>query len=185
MKNEYKELLEQFRRYSETQESRAILFVKRHLKQANDKYWVNILKSRELDRYPALKPGADGKKDEGPFFGFVRCELYPRRTKPDYPPRRKYQSDGAYVTICRALTWEAAHDDIEHLSMRGYKGPIYEIFAELKPIKGAGLFVPDAPPEIQALAKNPNDRTDPLWDEAVRYLAATEKFRIRGIRRAR
>jgi len=31
-------------------------------------------------------------------------------------------------------------------------------------------FRDDAPPEIKALAKNLNDRTNPLWDRAMKYV---------------
>ena len=185
MTETYKELLKQYREYSETEESRAILFVKQHLKQANNQVWIDILKSRELDYWPNLKANSNKTQDKGPFFAFVRCELYPRKTQPKYPPKRKDQSPGDYISLCRAITWEAAHQDIEKLSWRGYKGPVYEIFGRVQPIKSATLFVPDAPPEIQALAANPNDRTDPLWDKAFRYLTAKEEFRISGVRRVR
>ena len=183
MDNKYKQLLEQFRRYTQTEESRAILFVKKHLKQADNTVWVNILKCREANFYPSLKPDSD--KDKGPFFEFIRCELYPRKTQPKYPPKRKNQTPEDYVNLCRAITWEAAHNDIDDLAARGYYGPVYEIFGQVKAIPGATLFRPDAPPEIQALAANPNDRTDPLWDEAIKYLAAREEFKIMNIRRAK
>ena len=35
-------------------------------------------------------------------------------------------------------------------------------------------FRDGTPPEIMALAANPNDRTDPLWERAVSYLVGPE-----------
>ena len=37
-----------------------------------------------------------------------------------------------------------------------------------------GYFRDDAPEEIKALAKNLNDRTNPLWDRAMQYINEPE-----------
>ena len=37
-----------------------------------------------------------------------------------------------------------------------------------------GYFRDDAPDEIKALAKNLNDRTNPLWDRAMQYINEPE-----------
>jgi hypothetical protein len=36
------------------------------------------------------------------------------------------------------------------------------------------FFRDDAPPEIRALAENLNDRTNPLWDVALKYAVRPE-----------
>ncbi|MDE7243324.1 MAG: hypothetical protein K2O18_05005 [Oscillospiraceae bacterium] len=181
--------------YARSPEAFAVLFAKKHLKQAGDGVWVDILD------YDA--PG--GYRIERLRFRRVECELFPRRTKPKYPLRRNFDSESEYVMACRAVTWEAACRDIGNQRLAGYHGRRYRIDGVCYPADRhvSRIAVPDpetyfiesAPEEIKALAKDLNNRTDPLWDRAMRYVRPEYLgqpvdsdddgyvFRIRGIRR--
>ena len=114
-------------------------------------------------------------------FRFVVGGLFKRKIQPKYPPRSDYTVNGkfderAYYLITRAITWEAAHTDIEQQKEKR----IAPVKFELQGVsydKNAGnknFFRDDAPPEIKALANNLQDRTNPLWDRALQYANAPE-----------
>ena len=80
---------------------------------------------------------------------------------------------GKYSRDNRYITWVTARTDIDNQRSKGIKGPRYEIVGRL--VKAKSRFVDDAPAEIKALEKNPNDKTNPLWDIAVKkYMRESE-----------
>ena len=166
--------IKKYLEYANSAEARAVLFVKKHLKQADNTVWVDI-----LDCYAPA-----GYETEKLMFKYVSCELFPRKTTPRYPHRSQFKDEYDYITECRAITWETARKDINMLSLRGYIGRKYKIsgvsypkYPNLKPGRTMikpdpdKFFVESAPPEIKALAKNLNDRTDPLWEKAMQYIS--------------
>lgn len=164
--------------YARTPEAYAVLFVKKYLDRADSRFWIDILNCDA----PA------GYDYEHLMFKSVTCELFPRKHVPVYPPRRAFQSEHDYVTTCRALTWEAATGDIAILRRHGYHGAKYRIDGvsfpkhksrlHLEPPDPATFFVDGAPPEIKALANNLSDRTDPLWDKAMRYVRGAAPYNM-------
>ena len=157
-------LLEKYREYANTEEAFAVLFVKKHLTQAKG-HWVDIVDCRRYEM-----------SSDDLHFRFVIGGLYKRKIQPRYPSKSAYTIDGkfderGYYLMVRAITWEVAHKDIKqqksmNVASRKFKitGVSYD-----KNRSNKDFFRKDAPPEIKALANNLNDRTNPLWDEALQY----------------
>ena len=164
-----KSLIEKYKKYSTTAESFAVLFVKKYLRAAENK-WIDILNFR-TDFYD------DAKELE---FEYVVCELFPKEIKPEYPPRKNFKKEEDYILACRAITWETAHADIDDQRAKGIQGVKYSLRGKKVPVKNPNYtgeyFTKDAPEEIKALAKNLNDTTDPLWDIAIKYVNHEEKY---------
>jgi hypothetical protein len=162
-------LLKKYLEYANSDEAFAVLFVKKHLVQAKG-HWVDIADCR---RYEI--------SSDNMHFRFVVGSLYQRKIHPHYPPKSAYTVDGnfnerEYYLRARAITWETAHKDIEQQKSKGMvcrkfkiTGVIYDKHRDNK-----HFFRDDAPPEIRALAENLNDRTNPLWDVALKYAVRPE-----------
>ena len=95
------ELIEKYKRYAESPEAFAVLFVKKYLRAAAGK-WVDIIDFEEGEFNNIWKLE----------FKSVRCELFPRKIRPKYPPKKNFYDEESYIIACRAITWEAAHRDI-------------------------------------------------------------------------
>lgn len=133
------------------------------------------------------------------MFKSVTCELFPRKTTPKYPSRNEFADKYDYLTACRAITWKTANRDISMLRRRNYIGRRYQIcgvsypdarqYKILSELNRKNFFIASAPPKIKKLAKNLNDRTDPLWDIALQYINPNYSepsryvFKITGIKR--
>jgi hypothetical protein len=101
------ELLKKYLEYAKSEESRAVLFVKKHLAQAKG-HWIDIVDCQRYEMY----------SDELLHFRFVLGGLYKRKIQPQYPSKSIYTIDGKfderrYYLMVRAITWETAHRDIE------------------------------------------------------------------------
>lgn len=171
-KNEHLRLLEKYKEYANTEESRAVIFIKEHLSEESQGHWVDI---KDCESY---------KWSDNKFhFRFVKGALYKRKLKPKYPPKSEFTFNGKfdderYYQIVRAITWETAHRDIEQQKMQGVK-PVkkFEIMGVCYDKNRTNAFFrADAPPEIQALANNLSDRTNPLWDKAMKYMADEPEY---------
>lgn len=98
------------------------------------------------------------------------------KIRQQYPAKSTYTIDGKfderrYYLAIRAITWEAAHKDIERQKSKNVAPRKFKITGVSydKNRKNKNFFREDAPPEIKALANNLHDRTNPLWDKALRY----------------
>ena len=158
-------LLKKYQEYANTEESFAVLFVKKHLTQAKGR-WVDIIDTRRYSESPNKL-----------HFRFVIGGLYKRKIQPQYPSKSICTVNGIfdeqqYYLAVRAITWEAAHRDIEQQKLKNIKPRKFKITGVSydKNRSSKNFFRKNAPPEIKALAKNINDRTDPLWDIALRYV---------------
>lgn len=162
-------LLKRYRKYANSEEAFAVLFVKKHLAQAKG-HWVDITNCRCYEM-----------SHDKMHFRFVFGGLFKRKIHPKYPPRSDYTINGkfderAYYLMTRAITWETAHKDIEQQKA----SRVLPLKFEIKGVsydKNAGntaFFRDDAPPEIKALASNLQDRTNPLWDRALQYAIKPE-----------
>lgn len=154
--------LEKYLQYASSEEAYAVLFVKKYLDQAEG-MWVDIIDMWYPYHY----------EPNTLQFKKVICEVFPRTIKPKYPPKSDFQNDEDYYLVCRAITYDVAHKDIETQRAKGVHGKKYEIegvryFDNKK--KKPPFFIAAAPKEIKALAKNLNDRTNPLWDTAWKYV---------------
>jgi hypothetical protein len=173
-----KKLLEKYREYAASEESKAILFVKQNLKASKNK-WIDIIECFRPNGY------IDYYNDDCNFKRVV-CELFDRHDHPKYPKKEEKMSDKNYYLICRAITWETANNDIMKQRERGVEGPTYEIKGKKTPKKNKSIFVEDAPDEIKELEKDLNDFTSPLWNKAHKYLnpdADAYEFKITSVRR--
>ena len=162
-------LLKRYLEYASTEEAFAVLFVKKHLSKAKGN-WIDIVECRRYEMSP-----------DDLHFRFVVGGLFRRRIQPQYPPKSEYTIDGKfkereYYLMARAITWETAHRDIEQQKAKKVTPVRFKITGVSYPkIRGPhNYFRDDAPPEIMALAKNLNDRTDPLWDRAMQYVDKQE-----------
>ncbi|OJY94904.1 MAG: hypothetical protein BGP25_06985 [Lysobacterales bacterium 63-13] len=162
-------LLKRYRQYASTEEAFAVLLVKKHLAQSKG-YWVDVVNSRRFEM-----------SSDSMHFRFVVGSLFKRKIHPKYPPRSDFTINGrfderAYYLMTRALTWEAAHTDIEQQKAK----QVSPLRFEIKGVRydknegSKGYFRNDAPPEIKSLEKNLLDRTNPLWDVADQFLNGPE-----------
>lgn len=183
-KAKWREYLE----YARSGKAKAIAFVRKNLKHANDSKWVDILEFRELYANDELKPESNQiKKPKGLCYGFIKCSLYPKKSEPCYPSRKHFESDEQYISICRYITWATANGDIKLLKSRKYIPPTYIIHGKLLLVSSPDtFFVPGTPPEILELLDNFYDRTNPLWDKAVHYISRPiYEYQIIGIKRVK
>ena len=162
-------LLKRYIEYAKTDEALAVLFVKKHLARAKG-HWVDIDECRRYEM-----------SSDNLHFRFVVGGLYKRKVQPQYPPKSEYTIDGIfnereYSSMTRAITWETAHKDIEQQKSKRITPVKFEITGVSYPkIRHEdNYFRDDAPPEIKALAKSLNDRTNPLWDKAMQYVDEQE-----------
>jgi hypothetical protein len=157
-------LLKKYLEYANTEESFAVLFVKKHLAQAKE-HWVDIVDCRRYEM-----------SSDNLHFRFVVGGLYKRKIKPLYPSKSAYTINGkfderGYYLMVRAITWETAHKDIEQHKSKNIAPRKFKItgISYDKNRSKKDFVREDAPPEIKALANNLNDRTNPLWDRAWQY----------------
>lgn len=171
-------LLARYRKYASTDEAFAVLFVKVHLPQAKG-HWVDALDFRRYEKSP-----------DRLHFRFVVGLLYKRMLHPKYPPKSAYVANGqfdedSYYMMTRALTWEAAHKDMEQQKAAKIRPLEFEVTGVSydRNRGNSNFFRDDAPAEIKALAANLYDRTDPLWGKAMKYAKAPDF--VYEIRKAR
>lgn len=171
-------LLQRYREYASSEEAFAVLLVKKHLAQAKG-HWVDVVNCRRYEMSP-----------DNMHFRFVVGGLFKRILRPKYPPKSAYTVNGkfdehSYYLMTRAITWEAAHTDIEQQKAKFIHPLKFEIkgVSYNKNVGSKGFFGDDTPPEIKALANNLQDRTNPLWDRAFQY-ANSPKF-VYEVRQAR
>lgn len=162
-------LLKRYQEYANSAEAFAVIFVKMHLRQARG-HWVDPVDFRRYEMSP-----------DSLHFRFVTGALYQRRMKPTYPPKSEFTANGffdevGYMAVSRAITWDVAHRDIEGQKSAGIVGVKFEVAGVSydRNRGGTSFFRDDAPAEIKALARNLQDRTDPLWDHALKYARAPE-----------
>ncbi|MBQ7704239.1 MAG: hypothetical protein IJT73_02240 [Selenomonadaceae bacterium] len=162
-------MVEKYKHYCRTEESYAVLFVKKYLRAAEDK-WIDIV-DFEVGRY--------NNAHELEFQSVV-CELFPKNLKPKYPPKKMFEAEADYTLACRAITWQTAHKDIEEQREKNIQGSKYVLrgirVKIANPNYTGEYFIKDAPEEIKALAKNLNDKTDPLWDIAIKYINNEKEY---------
>lgn len=174
-----KDLLRLYLEYARTEEAFAVLFCKKYLSKSKG-HWIDII---DCDNYHL--------SDDPLHFKYVVCGLYKRRLKPAYPSKSEFYEDGKfnehlYYQMIRAITWEAAHRDIEQQKNKKVAPTKFKITGVSydKNRGNKNFFRDDAPTEIKALANNLYDRTNPLWDEALSYCNKPEfVYKICNIRR--
>lgn len=172
-----KKLINKYRKYAATEEAFAVLFVKKHLRKAQG-HWVDITDSRQYEM-----------SDDNLHFRYVHGGLFKRRIKPKYPPKSDFMVNGkfdehTYTLMVRAITWETAHRDIEQQKSKRVRPLNFKITGvSYDKNKGQkGYFRDDAPPEIKALEQNLSNRTNPLWDRAMKYVKEPEfVFKIKSV----
>ncbi|WP_265467750.1 hypothetical protein, partial [Aeromonas salmonicida] len=158
-------LIKRYLKYANSEEALAVLFVKKHLIKAKG-HWIDI------DNFRRYEMSMDKM-----HFRFVTGGLYIRKIKPKYPLKSEYTVNGKfdedrYYLIVRAITWETAHKDIEQQKAKNISIPNFRITGVSYEINrdSSDFFVENAPPEIKALAKDLSDRTNYLWDIALKYV---------------
>lgn len=146
-----KEKYKQYLDYASTDEARAVLFAKTHIKKSPG-HWIDIV---DCDAYQSTSPSVLE-------FKLVVCGLYKRKLKPIYPPKKKFKYDckfdqGEYYLAVRAITWETANKDISQQKGKGIKGELFEIKG-VKYNKNKGKFI-----------KKPPWLDDPTWKDLDIY----------------
>ena len=170
-------LIEKFLEYANTEESQAVLFVKKYLNASNG-YWVDII---SCNKYLY--------SDAPLAFKNVTCELFKRTITPQYPSKSKFTTNGGfdeikYILEIRAITWATANKDIEKQRNKNIKGKRFVMRGVSYPKKNKKFFIDSAPPEIKKLADNINDRTDPLWEKASNYIDnKTFVYELKSVKR--
>ena len=173
-----KALLGRYREYADTEEAYAVLFVRKHLRKAQG-HWIDITDSRQYEM-----------SDDKLHFRYVHGCLYKRRLQPKYPPKSEFTFNGkfderTYMQLVRAITWETAHKDIEQQKSKRVSPLNFSITGVSfdKNKENKSYFRDDAPPEIKALEQNLSNRTDPLWDIAMKYVSEPEfVYEIKEVR---
>lgn len=171
-------LLKRYLKYANTDEALAVLFVKKHLPQAKG-YWIDIADCRRYEM-----------SSDNLHFRFAIGGLYKRKIQPQYPSKSTYTINGKfdendYYLMVRAITWETAHKDIELQKLKKVAAKKFNItgISYLKKRNINDFFKDDAPSEIKALANDLSDRTNPLWDQALKYVNEPEYlYEIKRIR---
>ena len=158
-------LLNKYLKYAKTDEAFAVLFVKKHIAKAKG-HWVDIADCRRYEM-----------SSDKLHFRFVVGGLYKRKIQPQYPLKSDYTTKGKfdereYYSMLRAITWEAAHKDIEQQKSKKIAPLKFKITGVSydRNRNNKDFFRKDAPAEIKALANNLNDRTNPLWGKALKYV---------------
>lgn len=119
--NNYKSLLKRYSNYIKTEESQVVFFVKVNVNDLDTKSkWIDVV---GYD-YRLRSYGRSG-------FNYMIVELFDRIILPKYPKKTQDQSDAEYTSLCRAITWEVAHEDISKQRTEGIRGPIYLIATTL------------------------------------------------------
>ncbi|MFQ3247705.1 MAG: hypothetical protein ACI9SP_004364 [Arenicella sp.] len=171
-------LLKLYRAHASSEEAIAILFVKKNLDQAKG-CWVDIT---DYQRYEM--------SSDDLHFRYVIGGLYRRKIQPQYPPKSEYINneefdERQYYLMIRAITWETAQRDIRLQKSKKIKAKKFKITGVSydKNRNNKNFFRDDAPPEIKALAKDLLNRTNPLWDDALKYAIEPEfVYKIKQIR---
>ena len=163
-------LLKKYLKYANTDEALAVLFVKKHLVAQAKGHWIDVA---DCERYEM--------SSDNLHFRFVVGGLYKRKIQPKYPSKSTYTIDGkfdesGYYLMVRAITWETAHKDIEQQKLNKVVTQKFKItgVSYLEKRSANNFFRSDAPPEIKALANDLLDRTNPLWDRAMKYVNESE-----------
>ena len=174
-------LMNKYTKYKMSDKGKAEMFVRKHLKQANNKVWVEIV---EIDAPKYYEIGYLQ-------FKTVVCELYSRTIQPQYPKRSQYPDKDDYKLACNAIEWETAQKDIRAQKRNGEKMARYRIEGAvyLNTKDKPPMFVKDAPDYIKALANDVKDKSSAAWEEAYKYLNPDYmgydiyKYKIRKIER--
>lgn len=132
-------LLQKYKEYSVSDEGYAVLRVKQNMKEETKGFWVWI----HDNDYPLIS-------EDGKFFKKIECELFPRTQRPKYPKQGNL-SDDEFYSICRAITWEVSHDDMQKQINKGYKGAIYKLTFDI--IKRKKRFKDNAPDWVKKAGK--------------------------------
>jgi hypothetical protein len=158
-------LLREYLIYAKTDEAAAVLFAKKHLSEATKGHWIDISGCRQYE-----------KSAYRSHFRFVAGRLYKRKIQPQYPSKLAYMINGkfderGYSSMVRAITWKTAHEDIEQQKLKNLVSRSFKItgISYDKNRDNKNFFREDAPLEIKALASDLYDRTNPLWDKALKY----------------
>ena len=100
--------------YVENGESAAVFITRDIVKSINTKgKWVDVI-------------SIDGQINEDYKWDFksFSVELFPRKTRPIYPPNASNEEKNY-------ITWKTAHEDIQDLRSKGYKGTKFVVFTKL------------------------------------------------------
>ncbi|MCU8018095.1 hypothetical protein L5M36_14545 [Shewanella sp. SM72] len=170
-----KGLINKYQNYAATEEAFAVLFVRNNLRKALG-HWVDITDSKQYEM-----------SDDKLHFRYVRGGLFRQKIDPMYPKKSMFTVDGvfnekAYILAVRAITWETAKKDIKKQKEQGVKPLRFNINGIVYDKNKDKFFIDETPPEIRVLEKNLSDRTNPLWDKAMGYMASPEfVYKIKNI----
>ncbi len=100
--------------YVKNGDSAAVFITRDTAKEVpTDDMWVDVISTNKKDR-------KDGRWD----FNYFTVELFPRKTRPEYPP-------DASKELKKYITWQTACKDIENHRKQGHRGSKYRICPQL------------------------------------------------------
>ena len=146
----------EYREYIRSGEAEAIAFIRKHCRDAKGN-WVLVYGFYSAAGIPGIP------------IKTASFALYPKLTKPKYPPKEKFRFTADWLEACHYETWKTAMKDIETQDRRNYYPPEYGLRVKFK-LDKSHYFIDSAPAEVKALANDLNDLTNPLWDEAGKYI---------------
>lgn len=121
MNYKYKDLVDKYKDYLKSTEASAVYLVKKYVQQIEaGKKWIDIV---SCDSYY--------HRTEKPAFNYIIIEIFDKKKFPVYPIKLKNQNDFEYRQICKAITWNVSHDDINAQRIKGLRGSIYLVLIPL------------------------------------------------------
>lgn len=118
----YKELLKDYNNYSHSEEAVVVYLVRNYVDKLETKSkWIDV-----VDYH------AWGIRGEKRAFNYFIIELFHREINPTYPNEKEYLNKNEYARICKALTWEASHTDIDQQREKGKRGPMYLVICPVR-----------------------------------------------------
>lgn len=113
--NKYKELLNKYMDYLNSTEALAVYLVKAYATQIDtSNKWIDIVSSNIWNH-----------KSKKTAFNYLIVEIFDRKRQPKYPAKTNEVSDFDYRQICKAITWEVSHEDIDDQKGKGIKGQLF------------------------------------------------------------
>lgn len=133
----YKALLKDYNNYSHSDEAVVVYIVRNYVDKLETKSkWIDVI---DFDAWAINREWGNNREWESnekkkKSFNYFVIELFKREINPIYPNEKEYsenQKDN-YIRICKALTWEASHTDIDQQREKGKRGPMYLVICPVR-----------------------------------------------------
>ena len=142
----YKELMERYENYEASDEAYCVAFARKYLKAAKNHWTMPVFFRRTntatITKEAVEKFGGNIRYHQGVLdFGILTVAVFPRKKQPEYPDKETFISknifrdreyaEEEYRDLCRAITWDTSHHDMEsQIYNKGVIPEVYQIEAE-------------------------------------------------------